>query len=103
MREIQDLSDNIEDEIHDAKKYIKLALKYKEEKPDLAQRYFQLSTEEMGHMKILHDEAVKMINRYREQNGDPPPEMQVRYDYLHAAHIKQASKVNYLQAMYKDG
>ena len=100
MKEIQELSDRIEDEIHDAKKYAKLAMKYKTENPTLAKLYHTLSLEETRHMNMLHDAVTRMITEYRDQKGDPPPVMQARYEYLHDMHIKQASKVHYLQTMF---
>ena len=102
MIEIQELSDNIMDEIHDAKKYAKLALKYKTKRPELAKLYYKLSLEESGHKGELHDAVAKLITEYQEKQGDPPPVMQAKYDYIHEMEIKKASKAHYLQAMYEN-
>lgn len=91
----------IEDEIEGAGEYIEMAIKLKDEDPVLSRTFFNLSTQEMEHMTILHDAVVTIIEKYRRTNGDPPPAMQAVYDYLHEKHIKEAGKVKSLQGMYK--
>ena len=103
MKYIEMLSERIEDEIADAKKYAMDALEYKERRPELSKRFYNLSTQEMEHMKILHDSVVEIINEYRKTHGDPPADMQARYDWVHKKHIKAASEVKILQAAYREG
>ena len=50
---IEALSDMIEDEIRDAEKYARCALEHKDEDPQLAQMFYELSLEEKGHMEKL--------------------------------------------------
>lgn len=103
MKDIEMLSERIEDEIADAKKYAMDALECKERRPELSKRFYNLSMQEMEHMKVLHDSVVEMINEYKKTNGDPPPVMQARYDLEHKRHIKAAAEVKNLQAMYREG
>jgi len=102
MKIIEILSEKIEEEICDAKSYIEMALKYKDEFPELSRTLFNLSSQEMEHMNMLHNEVAAIIKRYRETQGDPPAEMMAVYEYLHKKQIDKSAKVKMMQSMYRD-
>lgn len=103
MQIIQKLSKMIEEEIHDAEKYIRCALELKDNKElhDVAETFYKLSNEEMVHMTMLHNQVVALIETYRKTEGDPPKEMQMLYDILHQKHIDDAVTVKAMISMYK--
>lgn len=101
MKLIKKLSERIEEEIADAECYAKLALEYKDEYPEFARIANNLSAQELDHMSSLHTVVTNLIDQYRRTNGEPPPNMQAVYDYLHAKHIDHVGRVKGLQAMYK--
>lgn len=101
MKLIEKLSEMIDEEIEDAGKYAKCALKYKEENPALSKTFYDLSTDEMRHMTLLHDEVAHIIAQYRKENGEPPTAMLAVYDYLHEKQIEKAKEVKDYQAMYR--
>lgn len=100
MKIIEKLSEMIDEELSDAKKYAKCALEYKETDPMLAKTFFELSTEEMRHMELLHKEVVRQISEHRKEKGDPPAAMQTIYDYLHGKQVEKAEEVKRYQNMY---
>ena len=101
MKIIKCLSQLIEEEMEDSNKYIDLAVKWKQEEPDTADLFYELSVEEMGHMDKLHQEVTELIEEYRKQNGEPPKDMMILYEYLHEMHIKTATQIKVKQGMYK--
>ena len=102
MKIIETLSERINEEIADAKFYVDMALSVKSEYPSLAKVLYNISEEEMEHMRMIHGAAEEIIKTYRERNGDPPPEMLAVYDYLHKKSMDCAADVKMRQAMYKE-
>ena len=101
MRLIAKFSDMIEEELNDAEKYIKCAMNYKEDRPNLATVFHKLSLEEMTHANMLHEQVVALITEYRKEHGDPPEKMQGIYEYLHKKHIEHANEIKIMQALFK--
>lgn len=100
MEIIKQISEKIDEELHDAEKYIKCAYKVDEQYPQLADVYYKLSLEEMNHVTMLHDAVVRIINDYKQRN-EVPPGMQTLYDYLHDRQIKWAAKIRSKQEQFK--
>lgn len=101
MKIIKCLSEKIEDELKDASEYVELAMKWRSEAPDVAELFYELSAEEMGHMEKLHEAAQEQIAEYRDKNGEPPKEMMTLYDFLHEKHKATAMQIKVMQGMFK--
>ena len=52
-------------------------------------------------MTMLHTEVTKLIEKYRQEKGEPPEGMKALYDYLHRKQIDKAAEVKTLQGMYR--
>lgn len=55
----------------------------------------------MRHMTLLHGEVAGVIQKYRQEHGEPPVEMKAVYDYLHEKQIGKAADVKRMQEMYR--
>ena len=101
MKIIKCLAEKIDEELHDADAYIELAMAWKNEEPDSAAVFYQLSVEEMGHVDKLHADVVKIIEKYKQEHGTPPAEMMTLYKYLHKRNAGEAMKIKVKQGMFK--
>ena len=77
------------------------SMSWKEEDPDAADLFYELSTEEMGHMERLHDAVVEKIKEYREEHGEPPKGMLAVYNWIHEEQTEDAMRIKVKQGMYK--
>lgn len=102
MKVIRQISDFIGEEIEGAEEYAKGAIKHKDEHPLLAKVMYEISMDELRHVDILHGEAVKIINDYRREKGDPPAAMLAVYEYLHEKQIEAVNKIKMYQSHYRD-
>ena len=103
MKLIKELEELIEDEIHDVKKYAKMAAALKAEHPSLAQTLYTISTQEDTHQAAIHGEVVKIIEQYKKTNGEPPATMMAVYEYVHKKHIDALAEARRYQDVYKNG
>ena len=101
MKLIRDIEELIEDEIHDIKKYAKMAVELKPQHPALAQVLYTISTQEDSHQAALHNEVVKIIEEHRRTKGEPPKEMMAVYDYIHKRHVEKLAEARRYQELYK--
>lgn len=102
MKIIEELEKLIEDEIHDVKKYAKMALELKDKHPGLAQVLYTISTQEDSHQAALHTEVVKIIEEHRRTKGEPPAAMLAIYDFMHKRHIENMADARRYQDLYKN-
>lgn len=101
MMIIKELSDRINDELHDAKKYIKAAYEHMDDQPQVADAYFKLSQEEMSHVNYLHEQVTRIINEYKATHDSIPTGMMEFYNTLHDMQIKKANKIKAKQEQYR--
>ena len=101
MKIIAQIIDFIDDELEGAEGYAKCAIEWKADHPKLAAKLNELATEEMGHMKQLHGEVMRLIDDYRATKGEPPKEMLAIYNYEHKKQISRAAIIRQLIEDFK--
>lgn len=101
MKLVKDIVEQIDDELHGAKEYIKMASKYKTEYPQIANMYYELSITEMNHVDKLHNAVVGLINDMKVKGIEVDPKMMAIYNYEHERAIDKATKVKVMQELYK--
>ena len=102
MKLIKELEEQIEEEIHDVKKYAKMATELKGEHPALAQVLYTISTQEDSHHAMIHAEVVKIIEEHKRTKGEPPAPMMAVYDFMHKRHIEDMAEARRYQDIYKN-
>ena len=101
MKDIKEISNDIECALDKAEHYAKQAILFKNDRPSVAQRYITYSSTMLDIMSGLHNEIVTIINDYRKTKGEPPAPMQAIYDYMHERFIDKAAAVKNLQELFK--
>lgn len=103
MKLIKKLEELIDEEIHDVKKYAKMASEVKSEHPGLSRVFYDLSVQEDAHQAALHSEVVKIIEEYKRTHEEPPAAMMAVYEFIHERHIENLAEARRYQDMYKNG
>lgn len=102
MKLIRDLEELIDEEIHDIKKYAKMAAEVKHDHPTLAQVLLTISAQEDAHQSALHAELQRIIEEHRKAHGEPPATMMAVYDYLHKRSIDKLAEARLYQEIAKN-
>lgn len=98
---IKELIEQMDDELSGSSKYIDLAHKYRSTDKQLADMFYMKSLDEYKHHDELHAQVARIIQAYRQKNGEPPVEMQAVYDWEHKKAIEKAKDIKLRQEMYK--
>ena len=99
MTRIKNLVDGIKDELCSAKDYAEEYLTYKAQgNGTWANRYKEMSTDELKHAGYLHDRAVSEIDELKKVYT-PPEEMLQKWESSHREYIEKAAWVRQMLAM----
>lgn len=101
MQIIKTLSEQIEDELKSAEHYIRMAIKEKEDFPQVAQMFYMLSTGNVDRIDKIHNQVVSIIKEHRMKDGEPPAPMMAVYNYLHQRHIDKMVEIKKMQQIFK--
>lgn len=95
----KEITGYVMEELGDAEKYIKKAMCYKTTQPELAQMFYQLSTEEMGHYSMELAQLQKMASP---MSADGNPEMQLAYEVISEHSMDWERSIKMMQQMFRE-
>lgn len=101
MKEIKYLSEYIQEELEDAEKYAKAALRYKDVDREFSQVFAELSKQELAHSETLHHQAVRLIKSQTDKGVTVPASMQAVWDWEHDKMMDRTAKIKQMLDMYR--
>ena len=101
MKKIKCLVENICEEIEDAEKYAKEAMRMKTEDLELSKVYAELARQELGHADTLHNQAVRIIKAHKANGSETPNSMQVIWDWEHEKIVNKTARIKLMLEMIK--
>lgn len=101
MKQIKTIVKDIKEELEGATHYAKLATQYKDTDKVLADTYYSIANQELGHIDALHAQAVRMIKAYQATGKEVPVAMQAVWDWEHENQIDDVARVRALLDAYK--
>lgn len=103
MKMIKLLSDEIRENIHEAREKIKKAYEMRDKDKAIADWYKEMAAAHLKFNDTGHNIVVHMINEAREKMAGNPmlPGMIAVYDEIHADVVKEAAEVQAMISTYK--
>ena len=93
MKAIKEITDDMLEELHDAKHRIKRAMEFKPLYPDIARRESEIAAQELTHSEKDHASAVELIEAYKKSKGDPPEYMLEFWKEKHEHYMEKYAHV----------
>lgn len=93
--------ENICEEVEDAEKYAKEAMRMKTEDLELSKVYAELARQELGHADTLHNQAVRIINAHKATGAETPTSMQTIWDWEHEKIMDKTARIKLMLEMAK--
>lgn len=93
MKAIKEITDDMLEELHDAKHRIKRAMEFKPLYPDIARRESEIAAQELTHAEKDHASAVELIEAYKKSKGDPPEYMLEFWKEKHEHYMEKYAHV----------
>lgn len=100
MKAIKEITDDMLEEIHDAKHRIKRAMEFKTLHPDIAQRESEIAAQELIHAEKDHKSVVELIEAYKKTKGDPPEYMLEFWKEKHEHYMEKYACVKYMIELF---
>lgn len=101
MEMLNHVIDQMWEELDDAKKYAKCAIKHKTENNFAFEKYIELANEEMAHFNKLHEMATRLIEEEKAKGVELTTEEKAIYNYEHKKAIEKANEIKIMIEMVR--
>ena len=101
MRILAELIEKMDDTMDEIEWYAEKAHAIRHEHKELADVYIKIASEHIEIYKMLHAEAIELIEDERRSGKIPPQEMEAIWRYEHERLVKDFAEVKYLISEYK--
>lgn len=101
MREIKNLARHLSDEVDGVLEYSKEALALKTAHPSLAEMYRKLAEVEMGHVKMMHDSVLTLVENAKNSGAPYPAAMEEKWDAKHKRLMAKMAKARSYMDLYR--
>ena len=98
MHEIRYFAEGIREELDDAEKYAREAVKHAED-PEDASTYADLSRQERGHANRLYEMAARHIEKAKDAGSHPSEAEKAVWDWEHERMLDRTAHVKTLLSM----
>ena len=89
MKLIKKLIHNINEELHDAEKYIDCGLAHKHDGTDLNTLFTKLAAAELDHATWLHEAVVKEVDKVKSSMHPIPEVMTELWNEMHEEYVEK--------------
>lgn len=101
MKQIKEIVANIREELEGAEHYAKLATQYKTSDKTLAETYIKMAEAELGHVSMLHEQAVRLIKEHKAAGSEAPAAVQAVWDWEHEKMVDHVVRIKTMLSMYR--
>ena len=99
MKMIAEIVEDIREALEGAEHYAKKATQYKGMDDRLSSMYATMGTQELSHVDVLHEQAVRLIQAQRAEGKEVPAGMQAVWDWEHSILVDKTAKIKVLLSM----
>lgn len=96
MKILAEMVESIREELDDAEHYAKRAAQYKGTDDRVSSMYATMSSQELSHADMLHEQVVRLIQAQKETGHEPPAGMQHVWEWEHGRMIDRVAHVKVL-------
>ena len=93
---IAEIVEDIREELDSAEHYAKKATQYKGMDDRLSSMYATMGTQELSHVDVLHEQAVRLIQAHRADGHEVPAGMQAVWDWEHSHMMDRVARIKVL-------